>query len=116
MAEVKNFMAPATLEGFSMRKDGSASLRFSTQELSAEDLVAFRKFYGSFGWLLFKESEWEAKDVPKNDPEFNGKTVSQRLRNTLYVLWQQKGANGYFEEFYNRKMEAIIEQVKTLLS
>lgn len=114
--EAKKFMAPATLEGLSTRQDGSASIRFSTQELAPEDLVAFMQFRGKFGYLLFKETEFKVSDVPKNDPEFDGKTPSQRLRNVLYVQWKQKGASGDFENFYRQQIEKVIEHIKSLLT
>lgn len=49
--------------------------------------------------------------------EINTKTQSARLRNTLYIYWQQTDKqNGVlFEEFYMNKMEQLIEHFKEKL-
>lgn len=48
----------------------------------------------------------------KIDRELNTKTQSQRLRATLYVLWEQEGKQDSFDDFYRGKMESIIEWIK----
>ncbi len=40
------------------------------------------------------------------------KTPSQRLRASLYVLWEQRGSKGDFEEFYEDQMEKFIKRIK----
>jgi hypothetical protein len=52
-------------------------------------------------------------DVPDEVPRQKGdKTQGQRLRGVLYVLWQKMGSPGTSEEFYQVKMESLIEQIK----
>ena len=58
--------------------------------------------------------------------KFEDKTPSQRLRNVLYVLWEQeqpketnsKGVITYvdFDLFYKRKMNELINFIKNKLS
>lgn len=43
------------------------------------------------------------------------KSPSQRLRNTIFVLWKQKGERGDFESFYDSIMEQLIENIKDKL-
>lgn len=45
---------PAVLEGVSTLKDGGVSLRFHTQELTAEEKANMFSWADRFGWLLFK--------------------------------------------------------------
>jgi len=90
----KILTAAATLDGFSMRKDGSATLRFVTQELVDADMLTVKQFYGHFGQLLFSENSIQPLDIPKQDPDFDGKTPSQRLRAVIFVLWSQLRDSG----------------------
>lgn len=111
----KIFQVPAILTGFSTSKDGGASVRFSTNELSDEDFLIMKQFQGQFGWLLFQENPFSESDIPKESAEDKTKTPSKRLRASLFVLWNQTGATGDFEVFYREKMEKIIDHVKSKL-
>jgi hypothetical protein len=42
----------------------------------------------------------------------NQKSLSERLRNSLYRLWEAKGKQGDFEDYRRRYMEKFIESVK----
>jgi hypothetical protein len=107
---------PATLEGLSMLKDGGISIRLHTKELTAEEKVDASKFYQQYGWFTFSANddvELPVKDAPLD--EF-AKSPSQRLRNTIFVLYQQSGPMDItFDEFYRRKMEQFISAVKSNL-
>ena len=46
------------------------------------------------------------------DLEIEGKTKSQRLRNTLHVYWSQNKQKETFKEFYANEMERIILHYK----
>jgi hypothetical protein len=60
-----------------------------------------------------KEAE-EAIDEFKITPILDGKTASQRLRNVLYVKWNNRYKQRYpeFEKFYQYSMDLIIEAEK----
>ncbi len=106
----------AYLTGFSSRNDGSASLRFATQELTADEFGALQKNLNTFGHLLFKENAISPVDIPTEQAEDKSKTPSKRLRSVLYLFSQQKGIPPeMFEPFYQREMEKIITHVKTLI-
>ena len=98
--------------GFSSRNDGSAGLRFATQELSPEEFADLKKALNNFGWLLFQENSFKLDDLPKEEAEEKNKTPSKRLRAVLHVLWQQEGKPGEFESFYRDRMEKLIDWVK----
>jgi hypothetical protein len=116
----KKIQVPATLEGISTLKDGGASVRFHTQELSDEDLAVLFKYTDKFGWLIFAETEAEVQDIKELEAirkDTGGKSPSQRLRGALFVLWQQRGdTNTSFEQFYSQQMEKVIENVKGRLT
>ena len=117
--ERKILKTPATLEGVSLLKDGSATLRFSTQEIIPQDLVTIKEFHGHFGDLAFAESGLQPKDIPQDNPEFEGKSPSKRLRAVIFVLWNHLKETGKttmkFEDFYGGQIEAIISQYKLKL-
>jgi len=109
---------PVILSKVSSRKDRSYSLTFETRELSGASAVTLMDNLLSEGFLLYSPNDdISDTDVPKEkaDSALGNKTVSQRIRATLYVLWEQRGKPGNFESFYNTMGERIIEQLKEKL-
>lgn len=106
---------PAYLTGFSSKSDGSAGIRFSTQELSADDFSLLKQNLNEYGWLVFRPNEYKEEDMPSEDAEDAEKTPSKRLRASLFVYWKQKGEHGDFEQFYRENMEKFINVVKDKL-
>lgn len=105
----------ATLKGFSSRSDGSASIRFVTQEISGEDFSKLQEYLNDFGWVLFSANEITESDIPTADAEDTNKTPSKRIRSVLFIYWKQRGGKGNFEDFYSRSMEKFIDQIKSKL-
>lgn len=106
---------PATLTGFSSRSDGSAGIRFATQELSAEDFSLLKDNLNQFGFVLFAPNPFKPSDVPKETAEDKNKTPSKRLRAVIFIEWKQLGKEGDFEDYYRQKMEKIIDHLKSKL-
>lgn len=102
----------AILEGFATKSDHGLSLRFSTNEVSGEDILMLSKLKKTFGWLMFKENEFTLEDMPKEQAEDRSKTPSKRIRSVLFLIWQQEGSHGSFEAYYAEKMEKIINHLK----
>lgn len=116
---MKTFQVPATLEGVSLLKDGGVSVRFHTNELTAEEKTVVSSYYGKFGWMLFSEQEHneDTLELEQIRKDVGGKTPSQRLRSVLYILYQQSGRlDVTFEQFYAEKMNRIIDQIKANLA
>jgi len=90
-----------------------------TQELTEEQVISLINLNRKSGWFIFKENplkEEDILDIPEVGVEIkNDKTPSQRLRNCLYILWEQKKPTKTFDEFYKRQMEKIISWVKEKL-
>jgi len=108
--------AQAILTGFSTKLDGSASVRFSTQELLDEDFLVLKQHQGKFGWLLFKEGEEAPEEIPDWKFDSRKKSPSKRLRNVLFVLWKQQKLDKDFETYYNGIMEKLIDHYKEKLN
>ena len=62
-------MKPLQLSGvitsMSYCKDESMRIGFTTQELSIEEKNELSKYFQKFGYLLFKENEFQESDIPK---------------------------------------------------
>jgi hypothetical protein len=116
---MNKLLIPASLDGYSPRKDGSFSLRFATQEMNPSEVANVANLYNQFGFLLFQEKIsledqelMDSLDVELSD----GKTPSQRLRGVLFVSYEQDNRGyAHFKDFYKAKMESIIEKIKNTL-
>jgi len=104
---------PAYFTGFSSKADGSAGLRFSTQEITPDEFAELKRNLNTFGWLLFQENNYSINDLPEEDADEDIKSPSKRLRAVIYILSQQEGIpKDQFESYYREKMEKLIEWVK----
>jgi len=111
----------AILESFRSLKDKSISLNFSTQEPTAEQIQAIALQSQKYGYLVFSgnqltDEQLKAIEWSKNDLYDSAKTPSKRLRNVLYV-WFEQDNKGYktFDDYYAYQMERIIQNVKDKL-
>ena len=106
---------PAYFNGFGSKADGSAGLRFSTQELSADDFASLKRELGSFGWLVFAPQE-DKVDVPNEKLNDERKKPSERQRAVLYLIAKQKGVEDKeFDAWYRAYMDKHIERLKEQL-
>lgn len=103
------------ITGIRSKVDGSLGLSMTTPELTPEEKAEFMRLQGVNLVALFMPLD--EKDAPKYvvDKEIESKTPGNRLRNTLYVLWQQEGGKGEFDEFYKKYMDKFINAVKEQL-
>ena len=106
------------LEGYRSLKDKTLKVTFETQEPTPEQLVAIATLSGKFGYLAFKEDafkETEKRVLEDLESEYEdkGKTPAKRLRNVLYVNWQED-PQGYqdFNLYYEYQMTKMIEHWK----
>jgi len=113
-------LLPVQFDNYINRNDDSASLRFSTQELTCDQVLELHKVRKSFGYLAFKDENilnaQEIKSIESMKTEFHGKSKSQRLMGVLHVFWNQKDTQyEKFEDFYSAQMESYIQKVKDRL-
>mgnify|MGYP001559051271 FL=1 len=113
---MKPIQLQTTFEGASHRKDGSMTLRFSTQEQTPEEKLIVLEYLQSFGWLMFSPNRFDEFDIPNEQAEDKTKSSSKRLRAVLFLLWKEKGEQGDFEVYYRQQMEKAIDTIKEKLN
>ena len=104
---------PACLRNPTIKVDGSVGFRLETRELSGEEYAEIAKLANKEIWIGMSEVQITKLDIPEEITEFKGeKTPSQRLRNSLYILWEKTGKTTNFEQYRDIQMNKIIEYIK----
>jgi len=109
-----------TLDSVRRRKDKSIGLTFiTTTEQTPEQLMEIDRLTDQSGVIYFKGSgtltQEEVDELDNVDIELEGKSKSQRLRNVLFVYWNQLGKPDEWKSFYSIQMEKFIENLKQKL-
>ena len=119
---MKSFQLPAQLESYRSLKDRTVKITFETGELSPEQMANIHYSLQKVGFCVFAPDPFathEMEEIDKLKVEFSdtGKPPSQRLRAVLYRMFEQ-APEGYqtFNDFYNSKMEVLIEHFKGKLA
>jgi hypothetical protein len=109
-------LLPVLITGIASKIDGSIKVTLETRELNSKDAASLFALRNLEAWAVLAPNEITEVNLPteKADPSLGTKTPSQRLRNVLYVYWQQN-KNGDFESYYRTQIERIIEQLKERL-
>ncbi len=99
--------------------DGTVSITLDTPEISGGKVGELFDLRKKIAYVYISARQVEINErtmVDGLNPELKGKSPGQRLRNVLYVMWQQD-PEGYkdSELFYAAKMELIINTYKTNL-
>jgi len=116
---MKGLLIPVIVENISTRKDRTVKIVLGSQEISPARAGELFNLMNKVAACYLKESDIDQGEIDKVDllnPEFEGKTQSQRLRNVLYLNHQQN-TEGYkeFNSYYHAKMESYIEALKNNL-
>lgn len=98
-------------------KDGSVNISLETQELSPEKAASLFALRNQIAVVYISSKEIdrrEIENVDKINPELGGKTQSQRIRNTLFML-HSENPEGFddFNSYYKHKTDLYIEHLKT---
>ena len=115
---MSKILTPAILDGYTRKKDKSVSIRFITQEKTPHEVMEIDSMLDQFGILYFRGEERMNKDEIKELDEIEldlydtPKTQSQRLRNTMFLIWKQEGEKGEFKDYYKAETEKIITHYK----
>ena len=111
---------PVIFNKMTPRADRSWSLVFETRELNGQGIKDLADSLGIEGWLVYSENaDITSGDIPEvnADSGLDLKSPSQRLRNTMYVRWEQAGKpDGSFDKWYLTQMERHIELEKSKLN
>lgn len=111
----------ALFEGMNSRVDKTWKLVFSTQELTPDKATELHKALHKLIVLALKDDVFQAPEIDilnKIEVQYDdkGKSPAKRLRNVLFVLWEQdKQGIEDFEVFYTTRVERIINQIKDKL-
>jgi hypothetical protein len=116
---MNGILLPAYITGINALKDKSIKLTIVTQEMSPDKAGELFSINGHLGYVYISSKTIDNKEidtVDKLDPEFGGKTQSQRLRAVLYRLFEVK-PEGFknFDNYYHHKTEEIINHLKSKL-
>lgn len=111
----------ATIDGLRSRKDRTWSVTLGTQELTPEDSAELMRISGKLCFVGFKidpftNAEEKVLESLEGSPDLNTKSLSERLRNVLYV-WHQQSPQGFkeFKDFYEHYMNKYIDNIKSKL-
>lgn len=102
------------------KADGSLSLSFSTSEMDAAETTVLLMLARINLKMLLTPVGVAAEAPVEVKSETSTKTPSARLRNSLFVLFKQKQALGFFkgktfDQMYAEHMEKLISEVKDQL-
>ena len=113
---MKQVQVYGSLDAISTAKDRTLKLVFRTQEMDPVEAGVLHALVHNEGYVAFAPDAIQEMKVPEGKPEFkDGKSPSQRLRNVIYVYWEQQGKQGDFETFRKQKMETLIDFIKSKL-
>ena len=105
------------LTSASTRADNSLGLRFGTAELEPAEKTAFFELQGKSLKVIIQPTSDPVDEIVEVKAPLGFKSPSQRLRAVLFIAYKQlkPEPEQTFEEWYLRKMEAIIERQKQQL-
>jgi len=107
----------AQLTKIETRTDGSIKITAETQELNGSDMAELFSYRSALGYITFTPNAESKVDAPSLRVKLDGKSKAERLRNVLYVKWEQSGKQEYdvFDLYYDVQMERMINQIKDTL-
>ena len=118
---MKIFQIPAELQSYRSLADRTLRLSFGTSELSPEVMANIHYSLNKVGYLAYAPDPFataELEEIDKLKVEFSdtGKPPSQRLRAVMYRMFEVN-PEGYkaFTDYYNAKMEILINHYKNQL-
>jgi hypothetical protein len=107
---------PAILKNHRSLADRSIMLNFLTQDVSlyGESISALLASIGEYGYLAFKTGEEKVLDGEidfKVVKPIRGGSPSKDLRSAIFILWEKRGSEGEFDNFYAGIIEKFRQQV-----
>ena len=111
---MKTLTVQGVVTTISSKADRSLRVSFVTPELTTAERSIFMEVQNVNSLFTIKPLEEPNAEEVKIDKELEGKPLSVRLRNVLFVLWKQDNENhNEFNEYYKSKMNGFIEHLKT---
>ena len=100
------------------RVDGAVRFAVVTPELTLEQRSTVLGLHGRNVRVMVEPIDVPVEGLDEVESEAEPKSKCQRLRAVLFVWWKQKYGNDdgvSFTDFYNSKMERIIDRCKEAL-
>lgn len=118
--DAKLLTIPCAIESVATRKDKTIRVVIGTQELSPAQMTELMsQWIGGIGVMAFKGEQFNYNDeeilnsLKINAAELGGKTPSQRLRSSLFILFEHNNEGHQdFNSYYQSMMERFIDMVK----
>lgn len=118
--DAKLLTIPCAIESVATRKDKTIRVVVGTQELSPAQMTELMsQWVGGIGVMAFKGEQFNYNDeemlnsLKIDAAELGGKTPSQRLRSSLYILFEHNNEGHQdFNTYYQSMMERFIDMVK----
>lgn len=94
------------------RVDGSIGYRVATGSLTPQEKALFFELQNLN--IVITITPKDEPEAPRQEinTDLEQKTPSQRLRNAIYILYQQSGQTTDFELYYKNTMGVIIQKLK----
>lgn len=108
------FKGQGVISKLTTLSDRTIRIQIDCQEQSPEAESRLFQLRGSHGHFAFNEAQVKDEDVPVDPIEFPGsKSLSERLRNVLFVLHEKQGGKPEdFEAYRHKIMEQLIRQYR----
>ena len=112
-----SILLPVTIENITTRKDKTLKVVLGTQEATPKEAGQLFELLNQYAFVYIsgKEiSKEQIEAVDEVDIDLGGKSQSERIRNTLFVLFNQD-AEGFstFDNYYQSKTEKYLEHLKS---
>lgn len=111
----------AILEGIRTLKNNSLKITIESQDIKilGKDVIAeLIALTDNYVYVGIKESLIKEDELKIKEPELefkSDKSPSQRLRNILWIYWNENKPTKDFDIYYKRKIEEIITLIKDKL-
>jgi hypothetical protein len=112
---MKGLETKAVITGIRAKQDGSLGLSVSTPELSVDEKVVFMSLQNLNVKLTIEPQTDQQVEKIIVEKGLEGKSLTERLYNVIYVYYKQTKSQDDFETFRRRNMESIIDQYKARL-
>lgn len=98
------------------RADGGVKISFVTPELRPSEAGVLIQMHGKNVCVSIVPEDVPPEEKVTVSTPLETKTPSQRLRSTIYCLYQQQKITTPFAPFYDEEMEKFINHVKAKLA
>ena len=105
----------AEIGSVTSRVDGAVAFRVITPELTLDQRATILGLHGKNVRVMLEPIDVPVEALVEVESEAEPKSKSTRLRAVLFVWWKQNPNGKTFQEFYDTKMERIIDRCKEAL-